>query len=90
MKITPGSSATKILGVYGDQWLKVSISAAPEKGKANKELIRFLSKAIQVPSKNLMIVSGETSPMKIIEIDCANNLDKLNELLNRMTTLKLS
>ncbi len=52
----------------GDEILKIKIAAVPEKGKANKELIRFLSKILNIPQKQVEIIQGETSPRKIIKI----------------------
>lgn len=43
----------------------LKINAIPEKGEANKELIRFLSKMLK---KQVRIVSGFTSKEKIIEV----------------------
>ena len=45
--------------------VKVLIKAQPEKGKANKELIKFLSKTLK---KKITIKSGKTSKTKIISL----------------------
>lgn len=47
---------------------KVKIAAPPEKGKANKALLRFLAKEWKVPTQNIEIISGETSSLKLIKI----------------------
>ena len=47
------------------QAYKLNIKAAPEKGKANKEITKFLSKLFK---KQVRIVSGLKSKEKIIEI----------------------
>lgn len=49
--------------------LEVGIRATPEKGKANMELIRTLSKHFNVPQSAVCIVAGTTSRHKIVEID---------------------
>jgi uncharacterized protein (TIGR00251 family) len=65
VKITPGSSRTRILGLHGD-CLKIAVSAAPEKGKANQALIEFLSEIIGLPRQKITVLSGQTSPRKVI------------------------
>ncbi len=47
----------------------VGITATPEKGKANVEVIRKLSKYLKVPQSAIHIVSGHTTRKKIVEID---------------------
>jgi len=45
------------------------VTAAPEKGKANAAVIEVLAEALGLPKSALRIVSGETSPLKTVEID---------------------
>jgi len=66
-KIVPGSSRTSVSGVL-DGMLKVKISAAPEKGKANKELTAYLSKQLGLKKGSVRILSGHTSAVKQIEV----------------------
>ena len=67
VKVVPGSSRTAIAGTL-DGMLKVKISAAPEKGKANKCLIEFLAKQLGVKKNAISIISGQTSPVKQVRI----------------------
>jgi len=46
--------------------LYVKISAPPVKGKANKELLKFLKRKFEV--KDIKIVSGEKSRLKTLDI----------------------
>ena len=67
-KILPGSnSPTRICGLL-DGMLKVKVSAAPEKGKANQCLLKFLAKQLGVKKKAVSIISGKTSPVKHIQV----------------------
>jgi len=67
-KIVPGSSGpTRICGLLDDM-LKVKVSAAPEKGKANQCLIKFLSKKLDIKKNAISIISGTTSPVKQLRI----------------------
>lgn len=48
--------------------LKLSIKAIPEKGKANAEIISFLSKEWRIERSNFAIIKGQTSNLKTIGI----------------------
>ena len=80
-KIVPGSSGlTRFCGLL-DGMLKVKVSAPPEKGKANRCLLRFLAKELGVKKNAVSIISGKTSPVKqvrILGISTQTLLKKLN------------
>jgi uncharacterized protein (TIGR00251 family) len=65
VKVVPGSSRTQIAGCYGEM-LKVKIASPPEKGKANKELLRFLAAQLKIKPKDIQIESGQTSSIKTL------------------------
>jgi uncharacterized protein (TIGR00251 family) len=67
IKAVPGASKTEFAGVK-DGRLRVRIAAAPEDGKANAELINFLSKSLNCPKRDLRILAGEKSRLKIIAL----------------------
>jgi len=67
VKIVPGSSRTSLCG-FLDGMVKIKISAPPEKGKANQSLVDFLAKKLGVKRKDVHIISGQTSPVKSVEI----------------------
>ena len=67
-KIVPGSSGpTRTCGLL-DGMLKVKVSAAPEKGKANQCLLKFLAKELGVRKNAVAIISGQTSPVKQVKV----------------------
>ena len=68
VKVVPKSSRNEILGPMADGTLKVRIAAAPEKGKANAELCAFLARHYGVPKSAVTILSGQTSPRKLVRI----------------------
>lgn len=68
VKVIPKSSKNEVAGFLAGV-LKVKICAPPEKGKANKELISFLSIYFGVSKSAVKLVSGEKSRNKIIEIE---------------------
>jgi len=47
---------------------KIRLKSVPEKGKANDELIRFLSDELDISKKYIEILSGTTSQNKTLKI----------------------
>ena len=80
VKVVPGSSRTTIAGEL-DGMVKIKVSAAPEKGKANQCLVEFLAGRLGVKKKSVSIVSGHTSPIKKIQICGVTAEDVLSELI---------
>jgi uncharacterized protein len=68
VKVVPGSSKTCLAGSIGSM-LKVKVAAAPEKGKANECLIGYLADLFGIRKKNVVILSGQTCPVKQIRLD---------------------
>ena len=68
IKVLPKSPKTEIVETLDDGTIKIRIKAAPEKGKANKELIKFLSEHYKVPKENISILSGAHEQIKLIKI----------------------
>ncbi len=67
VKVIPNSSKRSYSFVNKNE-MKVKIFSSPEKGKANKELIEYLSEIFSVPKTKIKIVKGEKSRKKEIEI----------------------
>jgi len=67
LKVVPSSSRDAIAGWVGEA-LKVKVQAPPERGKANRSVVRLLAKALDLPESALEISSGETSPHKQVRI----------------------
>ena len=65
--IKPNSAKNSIAGVFGDM-IKVKICAPPEKGKANKELLEYLSVILKIPKIDIDIIHGRFSNIKEIKI----------------------
>jgi uncharacterized protein len=63
VKAVPGSSRDRIAGVLGER-LKINVSAAAEKGKANLAIAAVLAEALDVPPRNVTLVGGPTRPVK--------------------------
>ncbi|MFA7685671.1 MAG: DUF167 domain-containing protein [Candidatus Gracilibacteria bacterium] len=70
VKVIPKSPKTELVEIMEDEekTLKIRVKAAPEKGKANAELIKFLSREMNIPKENISIVSGKTDHLKLLKI----------------------
>ena len=67
VKVQPRSSRNQVVGEQGGA-LKIKLTAPPVEGEANAALIEFLSAYLGLPRKDIKLVKGETSRLKIIEI----------------------
>ena len=70
VKVVPGSSRDRVAGVLGD-CLKITTSAAAEKGRANAAVARTLAAALGVSPRDVTLVSGQTSPRKEFHVSSA-------------------
>ena len=72
VKITPSARQNAIHGWEtndaGEKYLRVSVTAAPDKGKANAALIKLLAKHFDLPKSAITLLRGETSRIKTLEI----------------------
>jgi uncharacterized protein len=68
VKVIPRSSRSGIAGELADGTLKVQVNAAPERGKANEELCRVLAGHFGVPRSQVVVVSGQSSTLKLVRI----------------------
>jgi hypothetical protein len=80
VKVVPGSRQTCVFGLL-DEMVKIKVSAAPEKGKANKCLIDFLAKQLSVKRNAVKIVSGKSSPVKSVQV-LGISVEQLSDKLN--------
>lgn len=81
LEITAGAKETAIQGY--NPWrrrIEVRIAQRAQKGKANGELISFLSKLFNISSKNIEIVSGMASSKKSVMIFQGNH-EEILEIL---------
>lgn len=65
VKIIPKASRSEIVGWENGE-LKIRIAAIPEKGEANIELVRFLSKQLGIGKSKIELVKGQTSRHKCL------------------------
>ena len=67
VKVYPNASKNEIMG-FVNEVLRIRISAPPVKGKANRELIAFLSRLSSINKDDISIIKGQTSRNKLISI----------------------
>ena len=67
VKVVPGASADSVAGVLGDR-LKVRVSAPAQGGRANEAVREALARTLGVRARDVEIVSGQTSPEKLIRV----------------------
>jgi uncharacterized protein YggU (UPF0235/DUF167 family) len=64
LRVKPGGRHQRLIGAYGGA-LKLEVSAAPEKGRANAAVIRLLSDALGLQRQRVEIVAGASSQDKV-------------------------
>ncbi len=65
----------------------VTLSSAPEKGKANRELIQFIAEVLGVPAAAVSIIKGQGARHKVVRVEASSPqaiAAKLAELTRRM------
>jgi len=72
IKVIPKSAKNEVTEILEDDTIKIRIKAAPEKGKANEELIKFLSKELNIDKSRIKILCGKAEQLKLIKINGLN------------------
>lgn len=84
VRVTPNSSKCAISGIFttadGQDYIKINLNAVPEKGKANQELIKFLSKWLKQSKSSFTLISGETDRFKRLLL-AAPDLSETEQIL---------
>jgi uncharacterized protein len=68
LRVSPGARRPGIGGRRGDAW-KVRVSEPPEDGRANEAVVRLLAKTLNVPRRDVEVVSGHASREKIVVLN---------------------
>ena len=84
MRLNPRGRADKITGIAagadGKPVLKVTVTAPPEKGRANAALIALLAKTWRLPKSSLSVAAGAASRNKTVTV--SGDADALMKQLN--------
>ena len=81
LHVHPNAARNEVIGFTEGIW-RVRVAAPPIKGKANKELLSFLSRILGLSQSSLAIAKGHTSRNKVIVID---NLSQ-EDIIRRLST----
>ena len=81
----PGANGLETLA-DGRCVVKVRIRSPAEGGEANRALIELLARALEVPKKNVRLMSGATSRLKQVAVD--GNPAALGEALRVLTSTR--
>ena len=81
VKVFPRSSRNEIIGKEAGIF-KVRVTAPPVEGMANKALKHLFAKRLGVPKRNIEIISGEQSRLKMVQIQ-GLSLEDVSRLLGR-------
>ncbi len=68
IRVTPRASRNEISEILSDGTIKIRLTAPPVEGKANAELINFLSEVLDIPRSSLEIVAGDTGRDKLVSV----------------------
>jgi len=80
LRVYPNASRNEVVGFTGGV-LRVKVSAPPIKGKANRELITFLSRLLGVSKGSIDILKGHTARNKVVVIDGLSQEEIMSQLL---------
>jgi uncharacterized protein YggU (UPF0235/DUF167 family) len=67
IRVKPGSSRTRVGGTYGDAII-VAVQAKAVGGKATEAALMALAKALDVPRRDVRLISGATSRSKVVQV----------------------
>jgi len=85
LKVIPNAPRNEILG-WRAEALAIKVAAQPDRGKANRELCKFLAAVLGVSSADVTILQGETSRNKTVHvagISAAQARERLREATER-------
>jgi len=68
LRVAPGARRSEIAGRHGDAW-RVRVTAPPDRGRANDEVLELLAAALDVRRRQLRLVAGASSRDKVVELD---------------------
>jgi hypothetical protein len=88
VKVVPSSGRVLWKLEEGDR-LKCYLKSPPEKGKANKELLGLISKALKLPISACAIISGATSRVKRLRIETEYSFNELLSFLGVERQMRL-
>jgi uncharacterized protein (TIGR00251 family) len=80
VRVYPNAAGNEVAG-FSDGVFQVKVAAPPVQGKANRELVAFLGKALGISKNRVSITRGHTTRNKLITIDGLSEADVERRLL---------
>lgn len=84
VRVQPNASQNELLG-FKDGVLRLRIAAPPTKGKANRELVTFLSDILGVSKRDLIIEKGMTGKRKVIRVSGLTQSEVIERTTGHLT-----
>lgn len=67
LHVQPGARRSTVVGVHAGR-LKLALQAPPVEGRANAALVAFLAATLRIPRRQVLLVAGEHSRDKRVEL----------------------
>jgi len=80
--VQPNAKNSEVVQWIDEDTIKIKIAAPPIEGRANKELLCFLSRTLKIPKSSIEIIRGLQTRIKQVEIPL-----KIEEFKEKITSL---
>lgn len=67
LRVSPGAGRAAVIGRHGEAW-KVRVTAPPERGRANSDVVGLIADSLGVRRPDVRIVAGASSRDKVVEL----------------------
>ena len=68
IQVQPRASRNRVVTQDGKVKVKVYVTAAPDRGRANKAVVEAFARNLELPKQSVSIVSGERSRTKLLTV----------------------
>ena len=68
VRVTPRAAQDRSEGFDADGVLRLRVTAPPADGEANAAVVKLLARALRLPARDLVLVSGSTWRRKVFEV----------------------
>lgn len=76
IRVTPNANRDQVVG-WVDGNLKIKLQALAQDGKANAALCAFLAKELGCSRRDVVLIHGEKSRLKVVELPAAGGAEWL-------------
>ena len=83
VRVTPGAKRNAVTGFKEGIW-NIKIAAPPFEGRANEELLAFLSKKLNIRKSSLNVVKGQTSRKKLVSVSGMSQKEMARRLYDEL------